>query len=67
MKRVIVLAAVLCVASFPADAQRSVSERAKIIYAVMDLRVAVLRQCAKLDPANKAKFEVEIQRYRQDT
>jgi hypothetical protein len=67
MNRVIALAAVLCVTGLPAQAERSVFERAKFIYAVMDLRVATLRQCGKLDPSNRSKFEAEIQRYRQET
>jgi hypothetical protein len=67
MNRVIALAAVLCVTGLPSQAERSAFERAKFIYAVMDLRVATLRQCGKLDPSNRSKFEAEIQRYRQET
>jgi hypothetical protein len=50
-----------------AHAERTVFERAKFIYAVMDLRVNTLKQCAKLDVPNKAKYDTETQRYRQAT
>lgn len=46
---------------------RSVFESAKHLYAVMDLRENLLKECVKQDPANKAKYGAEIARYRQQT
>lgn len=67
MNRMIAVSAALALTGLAAHAERSVFERAKFIYAVMDLRVSTLKQCAKLDPPNKSKFEAQIQQYRQDT
>jgi hypothetical protein len=66
MNRSIALAAVLVSTSLAAQAERSIFDRAKLIYAVMDLRVSTLKQCAKLDSANKTRYDAEIQRYRQE-
>lgn len=60
--------ALVCVLLGATDAAaRSVFESAKHIYAVMDLRENLLKECVKQDPANKAKYVAEISRYRQQT